>query len=205
LRVAFVGIRGISHWVGPLETGKIDPEFDRWFLERLVSGEAEQVTEKFCRREELESVAGNGGNEIREWLAVAAAMPPQLRPEVLAYEPIPQWATGTGVMAWSQRITGFRKFETDLLLLAQCNGRLQSSAPPGFGSFRGAKSFPQVDELSPIDSSTSSTSSLIILVWPRSSIQEVARRPPCYCETSLVADRRQQCSSLSSLATDAPT
>jgi hypothetical protein len=28
------------------------------------------------------------------------AMPPQLKPQVLAYEPIPQWATGTGVMAW---------------------------------------------------------------------------------------------------------
>jgi triosephosphate isomerase len=34
-------------------------------------------------------------------LAVAGAMPPQFKPRVLAYEPIPQWATGTGMMAWT--------------------------------------------------------------------------------------------------------
>jgi hypothetical protein len=27
------------------------------------------------------------------------AMPPQPKPQVLAYEPIPQWPTGSGVMA----------------------------------------------------------------------------------------------------------
>jgi Catalytic LigB subunit of aromatic ring-opening dioxygenase len=100
LRVAFLGTGGLSHWVGPPETGRINAEFDRWFLERLMRRESEQVVEKYPGRE-LESVAGNGGNEIRDWLAVAAAMPPAFRAEVLAYEPVPQWVTGTGVMAWS--------------------------------------------------------------------------------------------------------
>ncbi len=99
-RVAVVGTGGLSHWVGPPETGKINAEFDRWFLQRLIRREPEQVFAKYPRNE-LERVAGNGGNEVRDWLAVAGAMPPAMRAEVLAYEPIPQWATGTGVMAWS--------------------------------------------------------------------------------------------------------
>ncbi|HZO80695.1 MAG TPA: hypothetical protein VFB33_03290 [Candidatus Binataceae bacterium] len=99
-RVAVVGTGGLSHWVGPPETGKINAEFDRWFLERLARREVEQVFAKYPRNE-LERVAGNGGNEVRDWLAVAGAMPPGMRAEVLAYEPVAQWATGTGVMAWS--------------------------------------------------------------------------------------------------------
>lgn len=99
-RVAVVGTGGLSHWVGPPETGKVNADFDRWFLQCLVDGKSAEVIERYKNAEELERVAGNGGQEIRDWLAVAGAMPPALRPRVLAYEPIPQWATGTGVMAW---------------------------------------------------------------------------------------------------------
>jgi hypothetical protein len=28
-------------------------------------------------------------------------MPERLRPRVLAYEPVQEWVTGTGVMAWA--------------------------------------------------------------------------------------------------------
>jgi len=57
------------------------------------------VVEKYKKPEELEKVAGNGGQEIRDWLAVAGAMPSNLKPRVLAYEPIP--GCGIGVMAWA--------------------------------------------------------------------------------------------------------
>ena len=100
-RVAFLGTGGLSHWVGPPETGKINPEFDRWFLERLTAGEIAEITNRYARYEDLEGVAGNGGHEIRDWLAVAGAMPPRLRPHLLAYEPLQAWLTGTGIMAWS--------------------------------------------------------------------------------------------------------
>lgn len=100
-RVAVIGTGGLSHWVGPPETGTVNDEFDRWFLECLMQGRTVDVLKKYRRSEDLEKVAGNGGQEIRDWLAVAGAMPPQLKPQVLAYEPIPQWATGTGVMAWA--------------------------------------------------------------------------------------------------------
>lgn len=99
-RVAVIGTGGISHWVGPPETGRVNAEFDRWFMQCLVEGKAAEVIEKYKKADDLEKVAGNGGQEIRDWLAVAGAMPSRLQPRVLAYEPIPQWATGTGVMAW---------------------------------------------------------------------------------------------------------
>ena len=100
-RVAFLGTGGISHWVGPPETGRINEEFDRWFLERMERGETADITTRYAKYEDLEAVAGNGGHEIRDWLCVAGAMQNRLRPEVLAYEPLRHWATGFGVMMWS--------------------------------------------------------------------------------------------------------
>lgn len=100
-RVAVLGTGGLSHWVGPPQTGKINEEFDRWFLNCLVNREIDEATGRYARYEELEAVAGNGGHEIRDWLAAAGAMPPTCRPEVLAYKPVKRWSTGTGIMAWS--------------------------------------------------------------------------------------------------------
>jgi aromatic ring-opening dioxygenase catalytic subunit (LigB family) len=101
-RIAVIGTGGLSHWVGPPETGKVNAEFDHWFLQCLVEGKSADVMEKYKKAEDLEQIAGNGGQEMRDWLAVAGAMPARLKPQVLAYEPIPQWATGTGVMAWAK-------------------------------------------------------------------------------------------------------
>ncbi|MGH7985197.1 MAG: hypothetical protein ACREQX_02785 [Candidatus Binataceae bacterium] len=101
-RIAVISTGGLSHWVGPPETGKINPEFDHWFSGCLCEGRASEVL-KYRGWEELEHIAGNGGQEIRDWLAVAGAMPLRLKPRVLAYEPIRQWATGTGVMAWASK------------------------------------------------------------------------------------------------------
>jgi hypothetical protein len=100
-RVAVLGTGGLSHWVGPPQTGRINEEFDRWFMDCLVKRDTAEATGRYARYEELEAVAGNGGHEIRDWLAVAGAMPPMLRPEVLAYKPLKRWSTGTGIMAWS--------------------------------------------------------------------------------------------------------
>lgn len=98
-RVAVMGTGGLSHWVGLPETGKVNAEFDRWFLDCLVAGKRDEVITRYPRYEALEKDAGNGGQEIRDWLAVAAAMPTYLRPRVLVYEPMP--GCGIGVMAWA--------------------------------------------------------------------------------------------------------
>jgi Catalytic LigB subunit of aromatic ring-opening dioxygenase len=98
-RVAVIGTGGLSHWVGLPETGRVNAEFDRWFLDCLVGDRGAEVLAKYSRAEDLEKAAGNGGQEVRDWLAVAGAMPASLKPRVLAYEPIP--GCGIGVMAWA--------------------------------------------------------------------------------------------------------
>jgi len=99
-RVAVIGTGGLSHWVGLPETGRVNAEFDRWFLGCLVASRGTDVIAKYPKPEELEKEAGNGGQEIRDWLAVAAAMPAHLKPRVLTYEPLP--GCGIGVMAWAR-------------------------------------------------------------------------------------------------------
>jgi Catalytic LigB subunit of aromatic ring-opening dioxygenase len=100
-RVAVLGTGGLSHWVGPPETGKINEKFDRWFLDKLIAGEVAEIASRYARYEDLEAIAGNGGHEIRDWLAVAGAMPMKMRPRLLAYEPLKAWSTGTGIVSWS--------------------------------------------------------------------------------------------------------
>ena len=99
-RVAVIGTGGLSHWVGLPGTGRVNAEFDRWFLGCLVERRGTDVIAKYPKPEELEKEAGNGGQEIRDWLAVAAAMPARLKPRVLTYEPLP--GCGIGVMAWAR-------------------------------------------------------------------------------------------------------
>jgi hypothetical protein len=76
--------------------GWVDDAFDRWFLDRLVTGRVEEVLA--LGDADLER-SGNGTHEIRSWLTAAGAMPE--RPaRVLGYEPIPAWATGIGVVTY---------------------------------------------------------------------------------------------------------
>jgi aromatic ring-opening dioxygenase catalytic subunit (LigB family) len=95
-RVALVGAGGLSHWVGMPGMGRINVDFDRWFLDRLAVGRADEVTA--LTDAELER-AGNGAHEIRSWLTVAGAMPGKPA-RVLAYEPVTAWVTGMGVITY---------------------------------------------------------------------------------------------------------
>ncbi|WP_299541453.1 catechol 1,2-dioxygenase [uncultured Streptomyces sp.] len=72
----------------------LTPEFDNEFLALLERGEAHRLTG--WTSEELEKAAGNGAQELRTWLLMAAALghAPARR---LAYEPMPEWLTGMGV------------------------------------------------------------------------------------------------------------
>jgi aromatic ring-opening dioxygenase catalytic subunit (LigB family) len=99
-RVAVMGTGGLSHWVGLPEMGRVNAEFDRWFMDSLAAGKQSEIIGKYKMAEEIEAVAGNGGQEVRDWLAAAAAMPATFRGQVLAYEPRP--GCGIGVMAWTR-------------------------------------------------------------------------------------------------------
>ncbi|MGX1669395.1 DODA-type extradiol aromatic ring-opening family dioxygenase [Streptomyces sp. NPDC055400] len=72
----------------------LTPEFDDTFLSLIEGGEAHRLTS--YSTQELEEAAGNGAQELRTWLLMAAALDhtPGRR---LAYEPMPEWLTGMGV------------------------------------------------------------------------------------------------------------
>jgi len=72
----------------------INPEFDESFLRLVEAGETARIGE--LGTDDLERIAGNGAQEIRTWLVMAAALghAPGRR---LAYEPISDWLTGMAV------------------------------------------------------------------------------------------------------------
>jgi 2,3-dihydroxyphenylpropionate 1,2-dioxygenase len=76
-------------------TAAINPEFDARFLRSLADDDVATLVEKFAG---LDAEAGNGGAEIRNWLAARAATGPA---EVLGYWPIDEWLTGMGVATLS--------------------------------------------------------------------------------------------------------
>lgn len=92
-RVAVIGTGGLSHWVGLPRAGEIDEAFDARVLEALAEGRGAELCK--LRDDEVEA-AGNGAHEIRTWLAVAGAAG-NAPFEVLAYEAVPAWLTGTCV------------------------------------------------------------------------------------------------------------
>ncbi|WP_052664812.1 hypothetical protein [Nitriliruptor alkaliphilus] len=94
-RVVVLGTGGLSHWVGLPEAGNINEAFDRRFLDHLSAGDIGPI---LALTEEQIDAAGNGAHEIRSWL-VAAGTAEGRGFDVLAYEPVPEWLTGTAVAA----------------------------------------------------------------------------------------------------------
>jgi hypothetical protein len=119
-RAVVIGTGGLSHWVGSAErrafmnraagtrlgglaghalvladTGEISEPFDRMFLERVAGGRLGAFVAEWTP-ERVEDVAGNGAQEVRNWITAAAAVD-DAPAEVLAYEPVTEWLTGTAV------------------------------------------------------------------------------------------------------------
>jgi aromatic ring-opening dioxygenase catalytic subunit (LigB family) len=70
-KVAVVGTGGISHWPATPDSGKINEVWDRRFLEQLMS----QDREALLSYDDVQTYrdAGQGGFEIRTYIAAAAA------------------------------------------------------------------------------------------------------------------------------------
>jgi 2,3-dihydroxyphenylpropionate 1,2-dioxygenase len=72
----------------------IFPDFDEAFLQDLENGRLADYA--LLSSAEIEKAAGNGGQELRSWLVMAAAL--GFAPgRKLAYVPMPEWLTGMGV------------------------------------------------------------------------------------------------------------
>ena len=72
----------------------INPDFDHRFLRLLTEGDLSSIAA--MTDDEIAEEAGNGAQEIRSWLAMAAAVGPATG-RTLAYAPIDEWLTGMGV------------------------------------------------------------------------------------------------------------
>jgi len=90
-RVALVGTGGLSHAIGTPDTGRIDPQFDQWFLDLLCANSPalREITDA-----QIDPI-GNGTHEIRNWVAVAGAVA-GTKGEVVMYEPM--MGVGFGMM-----------------------------------------------------------------------------------------------------------
>jgi len=90
-RIALVGTGGISHWPATPDSGKINEAWDRQFLDHFVNNRREALLaysdEQTCRE------AGQGGFEIRTFIAVAGATE-GCTGELWHYAPIPIFAVG---------------------------------------------------------------------------------------------------------------
>lgn len=90
-RIAIVGTGGISHWPATPDSGKINVPWDRAFLDRFLNNKREELLA--YRDEDTWREAGQGGFEIRTYIAVAGATE-GLTGELWFYEPIPIFAVG---------------------------------------------------------------------------------------------------------------
>ena len=94
-RVGLLACGGLSHWPAVPESGKINVEWDRAFLEDFLAHRRDALTR--YSEDEIERDAGPGGHEIRAWIVVSAAT--EGAPgDVLCFEPIPAFAI-TGCIA----------------------------------------------------------------------------------------------------------
>ena len=89
-RLAIIGTGGISHWPATPDSGKINEAFDRELLERWVRNDKAALL-AYSDRDTYRD-AGQGGFEIRTFIAVAAAA--RGRGQLQHYRPIPIFAVG---------------------------------------------------------------------------------------------------------------
>lgn len=92
-RIALVATGGISHWPATPDSGRINEPWDRDFLDRWSRNDKDALLS--YTDEETYADAGQGGFEIRTFIAAAAAArgPGSVR----FYEPIPIFAVGCTV------------------------------------------------------------------------------------------------------------
>ena len=95
-RVAFIGTGGLSHWIAEEEMGNINSDWDNRLLEILTKGEAASLVD--WGDAEILEPAGNGAQELRNWMTALGTAGDGRRAEVLAYEPIKEWLTGIAVV-----------------------------------------------------------------------------------------------------------
>ena len=91
LNEGLIGTGGISHWPATPDSGKINEEWDRQFLDQWSRCDKEAMLSYSDAESYLE--AGQGAFEIRTFMAISGATEGKLG-TVHFYEPIPIFAVG---------------------------------------------------------------------------------------------------------------
>ena len=97
-RIALVGTGGISHWPATPDSGKINEPWDRDFLDRWAANDRDRLLDYDDGGVYAE--AGQGGFEIRTFLAVSAAAR-GTQGTVHFYAPIPIFAVGCTIATYA--------------------------------------------------------------------------------------------------------
>ena len=95
-RVAVLATGGPSHWIGTPEMGRIDEVWDRKVIDLLAQGRADALAK--WTQPEIDA-GGNGGHEIRNWLA-AAATAGNTKADCWVYQPEPLWYIAATILEW---------------------------------------------------------------------------------------------------------
>ncbi|MEO7854556.1 MAG: hypothetical protein ABIR94_20255 [Rubrivivax sp.] len=98
-RVALLATGGISHTVGAPGMERNDPSFDAAFLGALADGALDRACE---HSDDVLDTVGNGTHEIRNWIAVAAALHPARPCAITAVPFAPGWDSGVHQLIWNE-------------------------------------------------------------------------------------------------------
>ena len=97
-RIALIGTGGISHWPATPDSGKINEAWDHEFLDHFIHNRHAELTA--YSDAEIYAQAGQGGFEIRTFIAVAGATAGR-QGELWFYAPIPIFAVGCTIATMS--------------------------------------------------------------------------------------------------------
>jgi aromatic ring-opening dioxygenase LigB subunit len=103
-RIGLIATGGLSHDPGERNHGIIDSDFDHQFMSAMAGGNVERLAR--YSRSEL-AAAGAGAFELLSWVALAGALAgalPGRKGEVVVYEAVKPWATGIGMMTFTQAV-----------------------------------------------------------------------------------------------------
>jgi aromatic ring-opening dioxygenase catalytic subunit (LigB family) len=99
VRVAVLGSGGLSHSIGEATMGRIDEAFDRECI-RLLSHTDEKALIRYL--EDVVPKAGNGSDEVRNWLVAHGAASGRGF-QLVDYLPVPSVYVGCGFAFWKMK------------------------------------------------------------------------------------------------------
>ncbi len=79
------------------KTGRVNAEWDRWFLKCFESGNITDIIN--LSWQDIMDNAGGGGQEVRNWVCLWGAIN-GVPAEVISYEPVREWVTGMAIASF---------------------------------------------------------------------------------------------------------